>query len=120
MLRATEHDLRTHVSRTTPHVGAARPRTHSDQGTPAPAARGAEAPQDDGAEMVVARHRSGRASCPMLTPPLNAPRITLRADDFPAYRAAIIACATAEEKAPCERLLGQIASLARRSTGPRR
>lgn len=62
--------------------------------------------------MVVARHSDGAGVSAILSPELDLPRITLRADEFAAYRAAIIACAGAQEKAPCERLLGQIASLA--------
>jgi hypothetical protein len=38
-------------------------------------------------------------------------RITLRADELVGYRAAVIACAHAEERDLCERLLGQLASL---------
>ena len=38
-------------------------------------------------------------------------RITLRADELAAYRAAVIACSHGEDRELCERLLGQIASL---------
>jgi hypothetical protein len=38
-------------------------------------------------------------------------RITLRADELPPYRAAVIECALAQEHELCERLLGQLASL---------
>jgi hypothetical protein len=37
--------------------------------------------------------------------------ITLRTDEIPAYRAAVIACALPHERDGCERLLGQLASL---------
>jgi alpha-D-ribose 1-methylphosphonate 5-triphosphate synthase subunit PhnH len=37
--------------------------------------------------------------------------ITLHADDVPAFRSAIIACARPVERERCERLLGQLASL---------
>lgn len=38
-------------------------------------------------------------------------RITLRADELAGFRAAVIACSPADDREPCERLLGQIASL---------
>jgi hypothetical protein len=37
--------------------------------------------------------------------------ITLSADELPAFRSAIIACAHPAERERCERLLGQLASL---------
>ena len=44
--------------------------------------------------------------------------LTLRADELPSFRAAVIACAAAEDRDACERLLGQIASLEGRSAEP--
>jgi hypothetical protein len=38
-------------------------------------------------------------------------RITLRAQELPGYRAAVIACSRSDELELCERLLGQLASL---------
>jgi len=38
-------------------------------------------------------------------------RITLRADELAGFRASVIACSQSDERALCERLLGQIASL---------
>jgi hypothetical protein len=37
--------------------------------------------------------------------------ITLQMHELPAYRAAVIVCAHADERERCERLLGQLASL---------
>ena len=37
--------------------------------------------------------------------------ITLRPDELPTFRAAVIACTSTAERESCERLLGQIASL---------
>jgi hypothetical protein len=50
-------------------------------------------------------------------PPMaeHSPTITLRADDLPAFRSAVIACAHPAEREHCERLLGQLASLEARA-----
>jgi hypothetical protein len=44
-------------------------------------------------------------------------RITLRADELPGYRAAVIASSRYEERELCERLLGQLASLEAQALG---
>jgi hypothetical protein len=44
--------------------------------------------------------------------------LSLHADELPAFRAAVIACAAEEDRDACERLLGQIASLEGRLAPP--